>query len=255
MWGALRSKKEKKSVKPMVLSFRKGIQQLTNAMTEKLSEHIVYDEVLRVQKLSYGYKLTTEEGAYETQKVISCVPAFSLGRMLEGFEPEVSALLTDIDYAPMLSTQILFEKEQVDFEKHGFGFLVPRKENIRLLGAIWKSSIFPSLSDENLHHFTLMTGGAHDRNVLSDSTDHIEQQVVEEFQKLMGVIQDPVLVKSRLWPKAIPQMNVGYEGIKESLSKFEEEYSGFYFGGNYRWGISVPDCISGANRIVHSLSG
>jgi len=255
VWGALRSKKEKKSVKPMVLSFRKGIQQLTDAITEKLSEHIIYDEVLSVQKMSSGYKITTEERAYKTQKVISCVPAFSLGRILEGFEPEVSALLTDIDYAPMLSTQMLFEKEQVDFAKQGFGFLVPRKENIRLLGVIWKSSIFPGLSDENVHQFTLMTGGAHDRNVLSDSTDDIEQQVVKEFQGLMGIKQEPTLVKSRLWPKAIPQMNVGYEGIKESLSKFEQEYSGFYFGGNYRWGVSVPDCISGANKIIRSLAG
>ncbi|HBX67768.1 MAG TPA: protoporphyrinogen oxidase [Balneolaceae bacterium] len=254
VWGALRSKKEKKSVKPMVLSFRKGIQQLTDAITEKLSEHIIYDEVLSVQKLSSGYKITTEERAYEAQKVISCVPAFSLGRILEGFAPEVSALLTDIDYAPMLSTQVLFEKGQVDMQKNGFGFLVPRKENLRLLGAIWKSSIFPELSGENLHHFTLMTGGAHDRNVISDPVGEFEQEILAEFSNLMGIEEQPSMIKSRLWPKAIPQMNVGYEGIKETLSGFEQEYPGFYFGGNYRWGVSVPDCISGANGIIRSLA-
>jgi oxygen-dependent protoporphyrinogen oxidase len=253
-WGAVRTKREKKPAKPMVLSFREGIQQLTHAMTQKLSGHIIYDEVLSVQKKDIGYTIKTDENEYKSQHVISCLPSYSLGRILEGFDPDLSAMLMDIDYAPMLSTQLLFDQEKVKLDKEGFGFLVPRKENMRLLGAIWKSSIFPKLTEAHQLHFTLMTGGALDRDVLSDPLEEIEKEVIKEFCKLMQIKTQPVHVKSRLWSKAIPQMSVGYNEIREKLSAFETDYPGFLMGGNYRWGVSVPDCISGAKKTVRSLN-
>ena len=252
-WGATRAKKEKKSVKPMVLSFRKGIQQLADTITEKLSDHIIYDEVVSVQETGSGFVVQTEEQEYSAEQVISCLPAHNLGRLLEGFDPGISATLMDIEYAPMLSTQLLFEKDQFQINREGFGFLVPRKENIRLLGAIWKSSIFPELSGDH-YHFTLMTGGATDRNVLSDPVEEIEKEIIAEFKKLMRLEGEPIHLKSKLWPKAIPQMNIGYEKKKKLLSQFEDKYEGLHFSGNYRWGVSVPDCISGAQRLVRSLN-
>ena len=253
-WGAIRSKKEKKEIKPMVLSFREGIQQLTDGITRHISDRVVHEEVTSLGKSEKGYKVVTEEDEYFSRNIISCIPAYSLGRILEGFEPDLSAELVNIDYAPMLSTQVIFDKSDVNLTKQGFGFLVPRKENIRLLGAIWKSSIFPELSSPDHIQFALMTGGAHDREILTQSKEEVEQEVVAQFCNLMGFKAEPLLVRSHLWQKAIPQFTLGYEQKKEKLNQFEQENPGLYFCGNYRWGVSVPDCIQAAESLVEELS-
>ncbi|MEQ8524889.1 protoporphyrinogen oxidase [Gracilimonas sp.] len=253
-WGAIRSKKEKREVKPMVLSFKKGIQQLTDAITEKISDHITYDEVLSLKKSDSGFEVATEEATYHSLNVISCIPAYNLGRILEGFEPELSAELMNIDYAPMLSVQLTFNKAEIDFITEGFGFLVPRKERIRLLGAIWKSSIFPELTNKDQHQFTLMIGGAHDRGILTEPKEQVEQEGIREFCRLMQFDARPSVIRSRLWKKAIPQFEVGYEQQKAKLDRFEGGNPGLYFGGNYQWGVSVPDCIQGAEGLAEELA-
>lgn len=255
-WGALRTKKEKKpgSVKPLVLTFREGIQQLTNALTDQLSAHIIHEEVISLRKQNQEFEIRTSGDTRKTDKVISCIPAYNLAQLLEGFEPELSSTLSDIDYAPMLSTQILFDAADINFNKPGFGFLIPRKENIRLLGAIWKSSIFPELTTSDKIHFTLMTGGAHDRGILSDPVEAVEEEILQEFMELMGIGTSPEVVRSRLWRKAIPQFPVGYKQVEKKLDEFERQYPGLHFGGNYRWGVSVPNCVQGAGSLAERIT-
>ena len=254
LWGAIRSKKEKEKVKPMVLSFKKGIQQLTDAISQKISDHIIYDEVKIVEKAEPGYRVQTENEEFTSKNVISCIPAYSLGHLLRGFEPELSSELINIDYAPMLSTQVLFKASDINPKREGFGFLVPRKERIRLLGAIWKSNIFPELTADDYFHANLMTGGAHDRGILIESVEDVEKEILNEFRELMGIDVQPAFVKSHLWKKAIPQFDVGYEQTKQRFKQFESENPGLYLGGNYRWGVSVPDCIQGAEELVREMA-
>lgn len=248
-WGAIRSKKDK-ALKPVVLSFKKGIQQLTDTMANRLSEYIIHDEVQSLRKVHDGFEVSTTRGDFKAGRVISCIPAYSLARVLDGFEPAFTATLNEIDYAPILSTQIIFDKESLALENTGFGFLVPRKENIRLLGAIWKSSIFPELTSGEKALFTLMTGGAHDRNILFSEIEDIEREILDEFSSIMGIVEKPEVIKSKLWQKAIPQFEVGYEKVKAKIKQIEESYMGLYIGGNYRWGVSVPDCINGAKELI-----
>ncbi len=252
-WGAIRSKKGKKKVRPKALTFRKGIQQLTDAISDQLSEHIIHEEVLSVQKGKSGYLVKTTQETIHTDIVISCIPAYNLATILEGFDPRYSVQLSQIEYAPVLSTQIIFDKANAHFAKQGFGFLVPRKEGIRLLGAIWKSSIFPELTSPDKMHFALLTGGAQDRGVLSEPVERVEEEVITAFKNITGISAEPELVRSKLWPKAIPQFNIGYDKIREQIAVLEKEHPGFHIGGNYRWGAAVPECIRGAKELVELL--
>lgn len=248
--GAFRSKKEKSDVKPVVLSFKKGVQQLAEALESKLSDQVIHEKVTEIGKNKTGFQVKTGQGEYEASRVISCLPAHQLAPLLRNFEPDMRETLEKVSYSPMLSTQLIFRKEDLDFEKSGFGFLIPRAENIRLLGAIWKTSIFPELSYQDHFHFTLMTGGAHDTSILDEPIEEVEKEIMKEFSQLTGIQKDPMFIRSVLWEKAIPQFHVGYSEIRQSLNNFEHQYPGLHFGGNYRWGVSVPDCIKGANKLV-----
>ena len=252
--GMIKSKKgNKNNLKPLVLSFKKGIQSLTEAIHHQLSEFIIREEVTRIDSNDECFIIHTSAETYSSDKVITCIPAYALSGLINHIDDHLANTLSNIAYPPMMSTQLIYNEQDIAAKENGFGFLVPRKENIRLLGAIWKTNIFPELTENGHAHFNLMTGGSHDTSILSEDTESIEQEVIAEFSKLMGISSHPLTVESKIWEKAIPQFEVGYEEVKNEFNTFEDTHPGFHIGGNFAWGISVPDCISGGKKLAHLL--
>jgi oxygen-dependent protoporphyrinogen oxidase len=65
--------------------------------------------------------------------------------------------------------------------------------------------------------------------------------------------EQPVLVASRLWRKAIPQYNLGYHEHEDYFQNFEKAHPGFFLGGNFRGGISVSDCIKNSGLLKEKI--
>jgi len=247
--GFLKSRKKKSSFKPKVISFKKGVQQLTETLSERLDDSILHEEVKSLQVQQSNFKVTTTDHEYIFDKVVSCLPAYVLKEVLKTNAQKFENSLSEVNYSPMLSTQLVFKKEDMNLPENGFGFLVPRKESIRLLGAIWKSNIFPDQTEDEYVHVNLMTGGSHDIKVIDQDIRDIENEVIEEFSAIMNVKGDVEMVSSKLWKNAIPQFHVGFASVEESMDRFQQENEGFYIGGNYRWGVSVSDCVDGAKNL------
>lgn len=251
--GFLKSRKEKSSFKPKVISFKMGVQQLTDKLTERLQDSILHEEVKSLQVQQSNFKVTTADHEYIFDKVVSCLPAYVLKEVLKTDNQKLENSLSEINYSPMLSTQLVFKKEDLNLPENGFGFLVPRKENIRLLGAIWKSNIFPDQTEDEYVHVNLMTGGSHDIKVIDQDIRDIEKEVIEEFSTIMNVKGGAEMVSSKLWKKAIPQFHVDFASVEDSMNRFQKENEGFYFGGNFRWGVSVSDCVDGAKNSIQFI--
>ncbi|MEP0006292.1 MAG: protoporphyrinogen oxidase [Balneola sp.] len=247
--GFLKSRKKKSSFKPKMISFKKGVQQLTDKLTERLENSILHEEVKSLHVQQRNFKVTTADHEYIFDKLVSCLPAYVLKEVLKTNAQKFENSLSEIDYSPMLSTQLVVKKEDLNLPENGFGFLVPRKENIRLLGAIWKSNIFPDQIEDEYVHVNLMTGGSHDIKVIDQDIKDIEEEIIEEFSAIMNVKGGAEMVSSKLWKKAIPQFHVGFASVEESMDRFQQENEGFYIGGNFRWGVSASDCVEGAKNL------
>ncbi len=67
----------------------------------------------------------------------------------------------------------------------------------------------------------------------------------------------PVFQHVVLYPKAIPQYNVGFGKFKDLMSEIENKAARLFFAGHFRDGISLGDSIvSGCNiieRVEQSL--
>ena len=69
----------------------------------------------------------------------------------------------------------------------------------------------------------------------------------------MKISAEPVLISKRLWPKAIPQYNLGYVEHENFFDHFEKDNKGIILGGNYRGGISVGDCIKNSELVAQRI--
>ncbi len=240
------NKRDKEKHSPTILNFKKGIQTLTDALYAKIEKHVIIDEVREIEKSDAGYTITLNEGKTNASHIISTLPAYVLSSLIRDWDPTLSYHLSDIQYPPILSTQLIFNQRDIDFQQKGFGFLVPRVEKIKLLGAIWKTNLFGAHTKEGRLQFNLLAGGAHNTAIHLNDEGH----VIDEFKSILQTEAEPIVVKSKLWKHAIPQFHIGYHKIRNQMDAFEQEHPKFYIGGNFRWGVSIPDCVRGGSEIA-----
>ncbi|MDB6037081.1 MAG: hemG, partial [Verrucomicrobiales bacterium] len=129
---------------------------------------------------------------------------------------------------------------------NGFGVLVPEVEKMKILGAIFSSSLFPHRAPEGHVTITCYIGGCRNPNLAVGDRAVLRSAVLEDLQKLLGVRGKPTFEHISVIPKSIPQYDVGFGKFKEFVHQIEASSPGLFFAGNYREGISLGDAIVSA---------
>ena len=70
---------------------------------------------------------------------------------------------------------------------------------------------------------------------------------------LLGVKGRPVFRHTALYPKAIPQYNLGYGSYRELMSAIENQAAGLFLAGHYREGVSLGDSIVSGGNVVERV--
>jgi oxygen-dependent protoporphyrinogen oxidase len=263
--GTIRSIRKRKKSKEVskqsakMFSFKDGMKVLPEAITEMLGNRVsIGVEVTSVRRTAEGnYGVTFRDGKQNltllADIVLSTVPAYKAAELFGHFDNELIKHLNEVYYPPVMVLYLVYEKSAVGQALDGFGFLIPEKEEKSFLGAIWSSVIFPNRSDETKAAFTLFIGGSRDAGFIDD----VEQMVIDrsrrEFELIMKIGAEPILISKRLWPKAIPQYNLGYVEHENFFDHFEKKNKGIVLGGNYRGGISVGDCIKNSELVANKI--
>ena len=250
--GARERKKnpEKSKQTAQQFSFKEGMQTLPNALAAHMQGAVAYDSQVKKISREHGqfrvdYVQDGESKEIRAKNLLTTLPAYHLSEQVKEMAPELSRHLEEIYYPPVMVMYLVFEKTAIRRPLDGFGFLIPGQERRPFLGAIWSSVIFPHRTDERHAAFTVFVGGSRKQDFLSQDLEAKKQEVIREFKQLMLIPEtdDPVLTDDKVWPKAIPQYNIGYHQHETYFQEFEKENPGFFLGGNFRGGISVSDCI------------
>ena len=251
-----RAEQSKQSAR--MFSFKKGMQSFPEAIAAKLGDNVRYNcKVERVVKsgskfkVLYNYNDRSEE--IIANIVLSTVPAYHAASIFDDWDGKLVDHLNNIYYPPVKVLYLGFRKEAVGQVLDGFGFLIPEKENKTFLGAIWSSAIFPYRATDDMTAFTLFVGGARSPELVDNENDKHINSVIKEFKEIMNIDEEPVFIKEKIWPKAIPQYRLGYIEHERYFEKFESNNPGIFLGGNYRGGISVGDCVKNSELTVKRI--
>lgn len=252
--------KEKSKQSAKMFSFINGMQTFPKAISNQLSDIEYNTQLKKIEKLSKGFKVyyskNGEEKSIETEILLSTIPAYVLSSLIN-FDDNLKSHLNDIYYPPVMVLYLGFDKKDINRELDGFGYLIPSKEKKSYLGAIWSSTIFPNRAEQDKASFTLFIGGARSPHLFESDKDKLIDKVLNEFKQVTSISGVPVIMRHKLWNKAIPQYNIGYIEHERYFEQFEKENKGFFLSGNYRGGISVGDCVKNSeitfNRIVNNV--
>ncbi|HPI36533.1 MAG TPA: protoporphyrinogen oxidase [Ignavibacteriaceae bacterium] len=253
-----RKRKEKSKHSAKMFSFKNGIQILPKKLAETFGSKLLFDcEVTAIEKLAGGYLLKYDKnglpGEIRADAVISTITAYTLSDLMKNYDKELSHQLEMIYHPPVLVLFLTYPVSSIEQPLDGFGFLIPEKERMSFLGAIWSSVIFEKRAPEGKASFTLFVGGSRNADLLKLDKEYLIDIVITEFNKVMGINEKPLSISSRYWEKAIPQYNIGYVEVEKYFDEFEKQNPGFFLSGNFRGGISVGDCIKNSEPTARKV--
>ncbi|MBZ5497928.1 MAG: protoporphyrinogen oxidase [Acidobacteriia bacterium] len=236
-------------------SFRGGLDILVTRLHERLQAIISINRpAVRIAWSDGMWEVTDQAGRrVRTRNLICACPTFAATQMFEDTDPELSAALRTIRYAPIVVVATGHRREDIAHALDGFGFLIPRSEGLRTLGSIWTSSIFANRAPAGYVQFRSMLGGAGDPDALKLSDEELWRTLRSELGALVGIGSDPAFMRVYRWERAIPQFTLGHIGRRARLEELTRQRPGLHLVGNAFYGVGLNDCVKMAHRIAQEI--
>ena len=191
-----------------------------------------------------GYRLEFDDGsALHANAVILALPTHEISRLLKPLDARLSAAFGEIPYSSAMTVGLGYDKHDVGRLPQGFGFLVPRHENRRLLACTFVHVKFSHRTPPGTALLRCFLGGAKDAAVLEFDDREIISLVRRELQEITGLSAEPQFVRIYRWPAAMPQYVVGHADRMAFIQDRLKQWPGLYAAGNAYSGIGISDCI------------
>jgi len=236
-------------------SFKGGLCGIIDELYRQYRDYIVTGSgVKNVSRSNERFAVEMVDGAtVAAGRVILAAPAYQTATMVEGLSEELSLALAAIEYAPIAVICSGYAKEQVGRDVNGFGFLVPQRENRRILGSIWTSSIFADRAPRGKVQFRTMVGGDGDHAVMDLTDGELIEVVSRDLGEIMQLQGAPEITRIYRWRRGIPQFKIGHS---ERIGRIEAELARIgrlHITGNAYYGIGLNDCVKQSYRVVEAI--
>ena len=258
--GMLRLAKSKKGPRerPTLNAFREGNETLVRALGNRLASAIVLraraTNVYRQNDGSYHVSLEgSNNDAVSAKSVIFSTPTDVTGRLLGQLDPSFEALLTSVEYAAVAVVSLGYPKKHVGHSLDGFGFLVPRSAGLRVLGTVWNSSLFPGRAPDGYALLTTFVGGATDAAATRLNHEELSGIVHREIAPLLSIQSHPMFSNVTIWPRALPQYNLGHGDRLGTIGKNLSRFPGLFLAGNYLRGPAIGACVEQALAVAEEV--
>jgi oxygen-dependent protoporphyrinogen oxidase len=259
--GMLRLAKSNKGPRerPTLQSFREGNETLIRSLASKLGTAMLTEtsvaKISRQNDGSFDVQLESKHGgeSVSTRSLILATPTDVTGRLLAGLDSSFEAQLSSIEYAAVAVVSLGYRKKDVGHSLNGFGFLVPRSAGLRVLGSVWNSSLFPERAPEGHALLTSFGGGTTDPAAAKLQPEELARLVHREISPLLSVGSSPVFSNVAIWPRALPQYNLGHADRLAAVAKACSRFPGLWLTGNYLRGPAIGSCVDQALAVANEV--
>lgn len=261
--GAIKKRQEPKSELEQratkdVFSVKNGLQQLTQALTAAIGHESFILNAKRtsvtLQNGKYQTTVSTEENdiLIESEELITTIGAYELTNTLTFLTSEDLSPITNMRYAKVAQVALGY-KEWSGYPLNGFGGLIPSKENRKVLGILFPSSIFPNRAPEKGALLSVFLGGIQHEDIYNLSDEELIDTALNEVSETLKTNLKPDMVHLFRYPYAIAQYERSSEQRLDQIARLEQQYKGFFLAGNIRNGIGMADRVKQGVSIANML--
>ncbi len=261
--GAVRSRSTtSRQSLPLFMTLRDGLGQLVDALAARLDpSHVHLGQ--RVASLGRAVPAEAPEGsagppspnggsyvirceggaAFAADAVILALPTYTCGRLLAPFDERLAQLLSGIPYTAALTVALGYDAAALAGLPSGFGFLVPYKEQRRMLACTFVHNKFPGRVAPGKGLLRCFLGGARDSSILDSDDTYIMNVIRSELHDCLNLGAEPEFYRLYRWPSSMPQYSVGHTQRVELIQSRVEGIPALFLAGNAYSGIGISDCI------------
>ncbi len=248
---------------PLFSTLNGGLSQMVEAIRTRLDAGSVHcgTQVTAIRcgtgpgRRAYSV-LSPGRSLPEFDAVILALPAHESARLLADLDAELAAPLAAVPYSSSVIVALGYPAPVRKRLPPGFGFLVPRREQRRMLACTFVHSKFPGRVPPDRALLRCFLGGSRDEGVLELDDGQMAALVEQELRSILGLVETPLFLRIYRWPRAMAQYTLGHQqrvaAVKERLAR----HPGLYLAGNWDAGIGLSDCIrSGRAAATDCLRG
>jgi oxygen-dependent protoporphyrinogen oxidase len=248
----------------MFMTLKGGLTELVDALTIRIKEMEVASlltgkNVTGLVKREDGYEVLTEgEPSVHADCVVVATPSYVASDLLKGIDNEFSSRLLSIPYVSTATVSIAYKKADITHPLDGFGFVVPKTENRRIMAATWSSIKWSYRAPADMVLIRCFVGGAKQSELVSLNDEEMTEMVKEELRDIMGIDAEPVIVRIYRWNDAMPQYTIGHEERIKDIEEITSRHPGLYLTGSAYRGIGISDTVreaeSTAKKVLEFLN-
>jgi oxygen-dependent protoporphyrinogen oxidase len=251
--------------RPTLQTFTEGNEMLIKALARNLGErlrcgvevigieHLDADRDERAARFCVTARTGQGQETVQAERLVLAVPTDVAGKLLGGLDAEFEKQLGAVEYAGVAVVSLGYRKKDVSHSLEGFGFLVPRSSGLTDLGTVWNSSLFPGRAPEGEALLTSFVGGATNAGALQQTEAALAEMTHKEIAPLLGIHQEPVFSHVTIWPRALPQYNLGHTARLAKIEELRGKFPGLYFAGNYLNGPAIGTCAEQALKVADEI--
>ncbi len=257
------SKANNASARKKTISFKNGIQTLTNAISEKILHKKNNFKVSNLSKSNqennqqenqkFIINSVDRQGnkqIIEANKIVLAMPAYA-SDFLADLYADFHKSLQNINYAPMAVVHTTYKRAQVGDKLNGFGVLNPRVEGLFALGSVWNSAIFVGRVPADEVLLTTFVGGTTGKANFALSDEIILEKVTKENAQIYKINGSATSKRIFRWEKALPQYDKNILEALEISNKLEND--NIFVCSNWKGGVSIADCVLKGKELAERL--
>jgi oxygen-dependent protoporphyrinogen oxidase len=243
--------------RPIFSSLRNGMQSLIQALLPRLNPERLRTNIpiQEIQRREYGWLVNTEAGGSSFDAVILATPTPAAAKLIRNSVPALAQELSEIRYTSSVTASLIYDETVAAQLPPGFGFLVPRTENIRMLACTFVHNKFPNRAPDNRCILRCVLGGSSDEAAINLSTDEVVAILRREIDQILDITAAPLAARVYKWPGAMAQYGVGHLDRLERIRQLLQETPRLTLAGNGYRGIGVPDCVRTGREAATQMLG
>jgi oxygen-dependent protoporphyrinogen oxidase len=209
----------------------RGMQELIDALE------------CRLRTGEVSIRLNTPARLDGSTPAVICTSARDAAECLRHVAPAASQALSTIDMLPLVRITAFYPDEETHQRRRGI--LFPRGGDIRALGVLVNTNIFPHRGGQ--YSESWIYGGAADRDVVHLSEDDLGAVMDRDRQLLCGRCVPPAARLVHRWRAALPHYDLQLESVRACGFDLPK---GVFLVGNYVGGIGVPMLLEQAAAVA-----
>jgi oxygen-dependent protoporphyrinogen oxidase len=233
-----------------------GVQALVDALAAELGDSLITGaHVKAVVAGQGGPRLCFGDGSERAvSAVVLATPAYASAELVADLSPELSAVLRGIPYAPIAIAYLGARRADIAHPLDGFGFLVARGEELRMLGAVFESVLWNDRAPADHVLLRCMFGGARDPAAMDLDDQALLDTARADLDRALGGFAGARLVHSHVvrWPRAIAQYTLGH-GERVARAESLAQPLGIVLAGSAYHGVAVNRIVADARRVAGAV--